>query len=73
MRALYFPVSSLSFSAIKYQDATIPAIIPITDQLTLNPIVITAPGKASNNHADSPEARSEKAVTQGPNLRPARR
>ena len=36
-------------------------------------IAIAAPGSASNNHADSPEALSEKAVTQGPNDLPAKR
>ena len=71
VRASYFSVSSRSRSAIKNQDAIIPRIIPITAQDSLNPMVIAAPGSANKSQADSPEARSEKAVTHGPSFRPA--
>ena len=71
VRASYFSVSSRSFSAIKNQEAIMPKIMPTTAQDSLNPTVIAAPGNANNSHADSPEARSENAVTQGPNFLPA--
>ena len=71
VKALNFSVSDLNFSAIKYQDDIMPKIIPKTAQISLIPITIAAPGKASNNHADSPDALSEKAVTHGPNFLPA--
>ena len=47
--------------------------MPITVHTSPKPTAIAAPGRASINQADSPEARSENAVTQGPSLRPARR
>ena len=49
----------------------IPNVIPMTVQTSPNPTAIAAPGNASNNHADSPDARSENAVTHGPKRRPA--
>ena len=73
VNAWYFSVSIRSFSAIKNQDAIIPTVMPITVHTSPNPTAIAAPGRASINQADSPEARSENAVTQGPSLRPARR
>ena len=69
----YFSVSTLNFSAIKYQDAVIPTIIPKTDHISPNPIVIAAPGNAKRSQADSPEALSENAVTQGPSFLPAKK
>ena len=48
-----------------------PNVIPITDQYSLYPNAYAAPGKPNNNHADSADALSENAVTQGPSLRPA--
>ena len=45
--------------------------MPITDHNSPIPIVIAAPGRAKSNHADSPEALSENAVTHGPSLLPA--
>ena len=49
----------------------IPRVIPITAQISPYPTAIAAPGSPKISHADSPEALSEKAVTQGPNFRPA--
>jgi len=46
-------------------------MIPITDHSSPNPIVMAAPGKAKRSQADSPDARSENAVTQGPSFLPA--
>ena len=71
VKALYFSVSDLNFSAIKYQEDAIPNIIPKTAQISLIPVTMAAPGRASSNHADSPDALSEKAVTQGPSFLPA--
>lgn len=71
VRALNFSVSIRNFSAIKYQEAIIPIMIPITDHNSPSPMVIAAPGKAKRSQADSPDARSENAVTQGPSLLPA--
>ena len=47
--------------------------MPITDHNSPIPIVIAAPGRAKSNHADSPEALSENAVTHGPSFLPAKR
>ena len=71
MSASYFSVSALNFSAIRNQERIIPLIIPITAHISPYPTAIAAPGKPNNNQADSPEALSENAVTQGPSLRPA--
>ncbi len=71
--ALYFCVSNLSFSAIKNQERIIPIMIPATVHNSTSPITITAPGSANNNHADSPDALSEKAVIQGPKFLPAKK
>ncbi len=54
-----------------YHERIIPQIIPNTAQISPIPIAIAAPGNAISNQADSPDARSEKATTQGPNRRPA--
>ena len=56
---------------MRNQERIIPLIIPITAHISPYPIAIAAPGKPNNNHADSPDALSENAVTQGPSLRPA--
>ena len=71
--ALYFSVCSRNFSAIRYQEQIIPIIIPNTDHNSPIPIVIAAPGRAKSSQADSPEALSEKAVTQGPSFLPAKK
>ena len=71
VNASYFSVSLRSLSAMRYQEAIIPAVIPMTVQASPKPTEIAAPGKANNNHADSPEALSENAVTQGPSFLPA--
>ena len=73
VKAWYFSVSIRSFSAIKNQEAIIPIVIPTTVHTSPKPTAIAAPGRANSNQADSPEARSENAVTQGPNFLPARR
>ena len=73
VRALNFSVCSRNFSAIRYQEQIIPIIMPMTDHNSPIPIVIAAPGRAKSNHADSPEALSENAVTHGPNFLPAKR
>ena len=46
--------------------------MPMTDHNSPIPIVIAAPGRAKSNHADSPEALSENAVTHGPSFLPAK-
>ena len=48
-------------------------MIPVTVQSSTSPITMTAPGSANNNHADSPDALSEKAVIQGPKFLPAKK
>ena len=73
VRALYFSVSSRSFWAIKNQDVLIPKMIPMTVHASPKPTAMAAPGSANRSQADSPEALSEKAVTQGPSFRPAKR
>ena len=68
---LNFSVSSLNFSAIRNHEDIIPMVIPITAQISPYPTAIAAPGSPRRSHADSPEALSENAVTQGPNFLPA--
>jgi hypothetical protein len=52
-------------------EARMPQAMPITDQYSVKPSAYAAPGRPSRNQADSPEARSETAATQGPSRRPA--
>ena len=63
--APYLSVSERNFSAMINHEAIIPHIMPITDHSSPIPMVIAAPGNANKSQADSPDALSEKAVTQG--------
>jgi len=68
---LKFSVSTLRSNAITHQEKIIPAIQPIAVQISRNPAASAAPGNPNRSQADSPDALSEKATTQGLSLRPA--
>ena len=52
------------------QEVMIPKIHPTAVHNSNSPTANAAPGKPNINHADSPDARSEKAITTGPNRFP---
>ena len=67
---LYFAVSSRSGRAIIIQDNIIPDKHPKTVQSSNNPKINAAPGRPRISQEDSPEARSDNAITVGPNFCP---
>ena len=68
---LYFSVwIRRSFARINH-DKIIPPTQPIAVHISISPILNASPGKPNNNHADSPDALSEKEITHGFNFLPA--
>ena len=57
--------------AITNHAKAIPRIQPMAVHISINPAINTAPGRPRRSHADSPDALSEKATTQGFSLLPA--
>ena len=67
---LYFSVARRKGYATMSQDKIIPPIHPTTVQISSRPAIRAAPGSPSISQADSPDARSENAITVGPNRCP---
>ena len=66
VRTLYFSVACLMGYATISQEKIMPPTQPTTVHISSIPAISAAPGSPKISQADSPEARSENAITIGP-------